>query len=114
MNCSTAAIIVIVAMALFVAIALWINHRLLKRHYKSKVVQMGTHRYKILFCYLCGCSEDSWWDWCQLYYRENPLKFSPISEHKYKAAIFKTYEEAVRVKALYDEYIVNYGGIEDD
>ena len=114
MTCSTAMILVIIAMALFVGIVLWYNHYLLKRHYKSKIVMMGTNRYKILFCYLCGCSEDSWWDWCQLYYREKPLKFSPVSETKYKAAIFKTYEEAVRVKALYDKYIERYGGIEDD
>lgn len=114
MSCSTAGILVILAMALFVGIALWFNNYLLKRHYKSKIVKIGTERYKILFCYLCGCSEDCWWDWCQLYYREKPLKFSPIDEPKYKAAIFKTYEEAVRVKALYDEYIVKYGGIQDD
>lgn len=113
MTCSTAGIIVILAMALFVAIALWLNHRSLKRHYKSKIIRRGRY-YEVWFCYLCGCSEDSWWDWCQLYYREKPLRFSPIADRKYKAAIFKTYEEAVRVKAMYDEYIRNNGSIEDD
>ncbi len=115
MTCSTAIIIVIVAMALFVALALWFSHHLVKMHYKSKIVKIGTERYEIWFYYKCGTWEDYWWGWCQLYYKENPLEFAASSEIlKYKAAIFKTYEEAERVKALYDEYIVKNGTIEVD
>ena len=114
MSFETAKFLVIFGMALIVGIALWFNQRLLNRRYKSKIIKRGPHRYEVWFCYKCGCSEDYWWDWCQLYYREKPLKFSPTADRKFKAAIFKTYEEAEDVKLMYDVYIANHGSIEDD
>jgi len=114
MSCSTVAVLIILGLALFVAGLLGITSYFDKQHYKAKIIQKGTHRFEIEFCYLCGTWEDYGWGWCTLHYRKKPKwGFSGNTEGgRYKPAIFETLEEAERVKAAYEKHITMYGGID--
>lgn len=114
MSCSTVAVLTILFLALFLAGLLGITSYCDKQHYKAKIIQKGTRRYEVEFCYLCGTWEDYGWGWTTLHYRNSPeWEFSGnTGGGRYKPAVFETLEEAEYVKAEYEKYITMYGGID--